>query len=102
FLQARLRWRPYAPAEKLKECRRIRPAPAALERSMIPITETDALTPETFRNEVLLLGLPVVVRGLVREWPVVRAAQTSDEAFCDYIRRFDRGYGVDTFYGAPS
>lgn len=69
---------------------------------MIPIPQIDALTPEIFRNEVLPLGLPVVARGLVRDWPVVRAAQTSDEAFCDYIRRFDRGYGVDTFYGPPS
>src|SRR5690606_31641153 len=81
---------------------RIRPTPAGTRRPMIPIPEIDALTPETFRNEVLPLGLPVVARGLVRDWPVVRAAQTSDEAFCDYIRRFDRGYGVDTFYGPPS
>jgi hypothetical protein len=69
---------------------------------MIAIPETDALTSVSFRNEVLPRGLPVVARGLVRDWPVVQAARTSDEAFCEYVRRFDRGYGVDTFYGAPS
>lgn len=69
---------------------------------MRPIPEIDSITPETFSKEVLPAGRPVVMRGLVNDWPIVQAAKSSIEAFCQYLRRFDRGYGVDTAYGAPS
>lgn len=69
---------------------------------MIPIPEIDAITPDAFRNEILPQGRPVVMRGLVRDWPVVRAAGISKEAFCQYLKRFDRGYDIDTTYAAPS
>lgn len=69
---------------------------------MIPIQEIESITAESFRNEIVPNARPVVLRGLVRDWPVVRAARASVQAFCDYLRRFDRGYDVDTAYGAPS
>ncbi len=69
---------------------------------MIPIPEIDAITPDMFRNEILPHGRPVVMRGLVRDWPIVQAAKTSTEDFCQYLKRFDRGYEIPTVYGAPS
>ncbi|MFG6466308.1 cupin-like domain-containing protein [Roseateles sp. BYS87W] len=38
---------------------------------------------------------PVLLRGLVRHWPLVQAAQQSDAAFCAELRR----YGADTRVG---
>lgn len=69
---------------------------------MVPIPEIGTVTPETFRNEILPTGQPVVIRGLVRNWPIVQVARSSNEAFCQYLKRFDRGYQVDTAYGPPS
>jgi len=69
---------------------------------MTSIQEIDVLNPDTFRNEILPNGQPVVIRGLVQDWPIVQAGKTSSEAFCQYIRQFDRGYEVGTAYGAPS
>lgn len=69
---------------------------------MIPIPELDTITPDAFNNEILPQGRPVVMRGLVRDWPIVQAAGVSNETFCQYLRRFDRGYGVPTTYATPS
>lgn len=69
---------------------------------MQAIPEIDTPTGERFRNEVLAGGKPVVMRGLVRDWPIVAAGRSSPDEFCEYLRRFDRGYDLDTAYGAPS
>ena len=70
--------------------------------TMQPIPIYSALTPESFRDEIVPASRPVVLRGLVRDWPVVAAARQSPAGFCDYLRRFDRGYGINTAYGPPS
>jgi Cupin-like domain len=69
---------------------------------MIPIQEIDSITAESFRNEIVPNARPVVLRGLVRDWPVVQAARASAAAFCDYLKRFDRGYQLDAALGPPS
>ncbi len=69
---------------------------------MNPIPEIDSITPEIFSNEIRPAGRPVVMRGLVRDWPIVQAAKTSSEVFCQYLKRFDRGHEIDTVFGAPS
>lgn len=45
---------------------------------------------------------PVVLRGLVDHWPVVRMAQTSDEALLNYLLKFDEGTVVPVSAGSPS
>lgn len=57
---------------------------------------------QTFRNEIMPLDRPVVLKGLVAAWPVVRAARTSPEAFRDYVRRFDVNRLVQTAVGPPA
>ncbi len=60
------------------------------------------LAPARFQEEVVLGCRPVVIRGLVGDWPVVRAAYSSPRALKDYLSQFDRGGPVDAFYGDPA
>jgi oxalate decarboxylase/phosphoglucose isomerase-like protein (cupin superfamily) len=66
-----------------------------------PIPELESVTPERFRNEILPAARPVVMRGLVRDWPVVTASRASPEAICDYLSRFDQGQQIKTMSGPP-
>ena len=54
-----------------------------------------------FEAEIVPAGRPAVLKGLVADWPVVRAARTSDEALADYLRGFDSERPVRAFVGAP-
>ena len=74
-------------------------------RSLQPgarIPEREGVDERTFREEILPAARPVVLRGLVSQWPVVRAAGQSVEALCDYIKRFDRGHAAPTMTGPPT
>ncbi|MEO5688573.1 MAG: cupin-like domain-containing protein [Burkholderiaceae bacterium] len=51
--------------------------------------------------ELLRSGEPMVLRGLVRQWPMVQAARRSDQDFCDYLRRFGDNARVGLWRGAP-
>ncbi len=44
---------------------------------------------------------PVVLRGLVRHWPMVQAALQSDAQFCNYLRGFGADTRVGLWRGAP-
>lgn len=46
-------------------------------------------------------GLPLVIRGLCSDWPVVKAARESDSAFARHLAGFDSGAEVDTLLMAP-
>lgn len=69
---------------------------------MQSIPETDKLTRDEFLNQVLPSNKPLVIRGLIKHWPIVNAALDGDEAFCNYLRRFDCGYDLDTVTGPSS
>ena len=69
---------------------------------MHAIKEADSLSAEDFQEHYLAVGQPLVIRGLVRDWPLVQAALHSDEMFSDYLKAFDCGYPVDTAQGPPS
>jgi hypothetical protein len=56
----------------------------------------------TFRNEILPLNEPAVLRGLIKDWPAVRAGLASSRGLCDYIAKFDGGRPVETLVGDPS
>ena len=49
---------------------------------------------KTFREEILPAAKPVVLKGLVADWPIVRAGRESPRALADFIRGFDRGATV--------
>ncbi len=50
---------------------------------------------------LLQAGEPVLLRGLVRDWPVVQAARQSAMAVMDYLARFDAGRPVTAYRGGP-
>jgi Cupin-like domain len=56
---------------------------------------------EAFPAHVLQSTEPVLMRGLVRDWPLVQAAQRSDAAFCDYLRAFGAQTRLALWRGAP-
>lgn len=69
---------------------------------MNTIKEVSSITSEHFHNEIVRSSQPVVIRGLVNDWPMVQAAKKSNLAFCDYVKRFDRGLNLDTMTGPAS
>lgn len=52
-------------------------------------------------EEILAAGRPAVLRGAVKDWPVVRAALQSDEAAVEYLNSFYNGQLVDTVVAPP-
>jgi hypothetical protein len=46
---------------------------------------------KTFNEEIRPAAQPVIMKGLVRDWPAVLAARDSPRALADYLRGFDRG-----------
>jgi hypothetical protein len=52
--------------------------------------------------QLIETGEPVLLRGLISAWPLVRAARRSDTDVVAQIRRFDRGLDLVGFTGAPA
>jgi hypothetical protein len=52
-------------------------------------------------DELIAGGEPVVLKGLVRSWPVVAAGAESDESAVRYLRSFDNGRQVSTAFAPP-
>jgi len=71
-----------------------------LERAE-PIREIDAGSPGVLSDALLTSTEPVVLRGLVARWPMVRAAIASFDAAEAYLRRFYRDATVTAMLGAP-
>ncbi|RYG01699.1 MAG: cupin-like domain-containing protein, partial [Caulobacteraceae bacterium] len=65
-----------------------------------PVAELAGLTPARFHEEVLTAGRPVVFRGLVKDWPVVRAG-ADPTTLATYMKRLDRGQPVGALFGGP-
>jgi hypothetical protein len=57
---------------------------------------------ERFEREVVAGCQPVVLRGLVGQWPVVQAARDSPALLKDYLAAFDAGGRVEAYLGAPA
>ena len=55
------------------------------------IAERTPVDPESFRVEIVPSAQPVVLKGQVADWPMVRAARESPRALADCIRSYDRG-----------
>ena len=55
-----------------------------------------------FRQQIVQACRPVVIRGLVADWPVVKAAHGSPRALKDYLAAFDAGGSVEVFIGDPA
>lgn len=62
------------------------------------IDATRIVGSEQFLSHVAEPCRPVVLRGMVRDWPVVRSAATGD-GLAAYLSRFDTGGEVELFVG---
>lgn len=56
-----------------------------------PIREIAGVAPDALPDELLRSTEPLVLRGLVTQWPMVQAAGQSTSAAIGYLKRFDHG-----------
>ncbi|WP_116808400.1 cupin-like domain-containing protein [Steroidobacter cummioxidans] len=65
------------------------------------IPERTGVDPRALPDDVLLSTQPVVLKGLVADWPLVRAGLESNQSAAAYIRKFYRDATVGALLGAP-
>lgn len=53
------------------------------------VEERHGLNPSALPHEVMTSSRPLLLRGLMSSWPVVRAARQSDRDVVDYLQQFD-------------
>jgi len=68
---------------------------------MQAIPEIPAPSAEQFQQRVLSTYQPVVMRGLVRDWPLVAACRQGLEPGLRYLAGFDVGASVDALLSRP-
>lgn len=59
------------------------------------------VTAKRFHEEIVAAAQPAVLRGLVRNWPLVQAGREGPEALCRYLRPFDRGQSARAMLAPP-
>lgn len=67
-----------------------------------PIRVVDAIDRARFEAEVVPAGEPLVLRGLVAEWPLVIAAGRSAQHGFDELLAHASGQPVEAWFGAPA
>lgn len=68
---------------------------------MRPIAEFADVDRERFEREIVAKGEPAVLRGMVGEWPIVRAARDGDAALAEYLRAAASDEPFEAWFGAP-
>ncbi|MFV1918643.1 cupin-like domain-containing protein [Sphingomonas sp. MJ1 (PH-R8)] len=66
-----------------------------------PLSEIEGIDRRTFEAEVRPAARPVVLRGLGRDWPAVKAAQESADSGIAYLKRFSHAQPVSAILGEP-
>ncbi|WP_394984782.1 cupin-like domain-containing protein [Cellvibrio sp.] len=66
---------------------------------MQPIKILEGVAPDAIPQSVLVSPVPLVLKGLVKTWPIVRAAEQSARAGFDYLCQFYNGELVNTAIG---
>lgn len=61
--------------------------------------EVEGYTPSTIPDGVLNSSTPIIIRGLVADWPMVQAANRSKVEAVDYLRQFYQGLEIGAFVG---
>jgi hypothetical protein len=74
---------------------------AVPEQPPAAVREVDARDVAAVRREVPASAEPLVLRGLVSEWPAVVAGRTSALALKEYLRGLDSGAPVDAIMTPP-
>ncbi|TXF99400.1 cupin-like domain-containing protein [Massilia arenae] len=66
-----------------------------------PVREVAGLRPADLGPDILASTEPLLLRGLVADWPVVQAARSSPQAAIAYLRRWYVDATVNAMLGAP-
>lgn len=67
--------------------------------NMQPIKILEGIVPDAIPQVVLESTVPLILKGLVKNWPIVKAAEQSDEAGYNYLCQFYNGELVNTAIG---
>lgn len=68
---------------------------------MRAIAEFQNVGREQFEREIVPSGKPTVLRGLVADWPLVKAASEGDQAIADALRSAASDQPFEAWFGAP-
>ena len=68
---------------------------------MRSIAEYEAVDRERFKREIEPRGEPAVLRELVNDWPIIRAARTGDSALADFLRGVATEEPFEAWFGEP-
>ena len=69
---------------------------------LAPVQEWSGNDPDRFRAEIVGRGRPVVLRGVVDDWPLVAKGRTSPQAVVDYLTAFYNDTLVSTVTARPA
>lgn len=72
-----------------------------MNRASTPIREWHDVDAVTFRERIVPLYEPAVLRAVVADWPAVRHGRASAEAVAAYLDGFDAGTEVDVLVMPP-
>jgi hypothetical protein len=74
---------------------------AAPADNLKPVREVTGLRPADLGPDILASTEPLLLRGLVADWPAVAAARSSPQAAIAYLRRWYVDATVNAMLGAP-
>ena len=67
-----------------------------------PVREWHGVTRQIFETEVVPMGEPAVLRGLVADWPATIAGSRTGRELVAYLASHDSGAPLSTYVGAPT
>ena len=71
------------------------------ETDITPVPSQTNISKEQFDTDIRTAAKPVILRGLVKDWPSVKAAQNSLTAIGEYIKSMDTQRPTLTYIGTP-
>jgi len=56
---------------------------------------------KTFKNDITPLHRPAILKGILKNWPLVKQANKSPQALCQYLQKFSLNNPVTIVHGKP-
>jgi len=73
-----------------------------MEHILPQIKEWHNVDLKQFKNEIAPLHQPAVLKGLLKDWPIVEKGKNSPEALIDYLKAFDKGLKTRYLQAEPN
>lgn len=65
------------------------------------VAEISGISPDAIPADVLCATEPLLLKGFVADWPLVKAGKESIATACDYLRQYYKDATIGAFYGLP-